>query len=169
MKKSTLLSLLTTAAIIITTAGTYATWDVIEDDTSAKITFRNPVTVNVAESYKLTQSDPTFKETPSATGDVNFTVSNHQSGLARHLKLTPSIFSSDSPDKKLDSTDFNISIKHKSTPKESLSSEGDSLSSQGGSFIDTSLDTTQYTVTVTPNNSKYAGKELTVKLDALLE
>ena len=161
MKKSKVLSILTAIAIVITTSVTYATWDSLTDETSTNITFRNPVTVTVDPSYTLVQSEAILNTTPSASGTVNFTVSN-EDNLANTLTIVPEVSGGTSASV----SDFDFIIvdsEEVSTPQLT----GDSLTG----FVDKSLTTTNYTVTVTPKATsvlKIAGQEVSIKLTATL-
>lgn len=161
MKKSKILSILTAIAIVITTSVTYAAWDSLIDDTSADITFRNPVTITVDPSYTLVESLGELNITPSASGTVNFTVSN-EDNLANTLTIVPEVSGGTS----VTVSDFDFVIvdsQEISTPQLT----GDSSSG----FVDKSLTTTNYTVTVTPKAesvSKIAGQEVSIKLTATL-
>ena len=161
MKKSKVLSILTAIAIVITTSVTYATWDSLTDETSTNITFRNPVTVTVDPSYTLLQSEAILNTTPSASGTVNFTVSN-ENNLADTLTITPQVSGGTSAT--VDDFEFTI-VDSTETSTPALSGN----SSSG--FIDKSLSTTSYTVTVTPKDesvSKIAGQSVSIQLTATL-
>ena len=157
MKKSTLLSLLTAAAVIVTTAGTYAVWDTLTASTTESITFRNPVTVQVNPEYTLTETAASLGVDPSASGDVTFTVSDTNS-LAKQLKIVPSVSGGTAS---VDNFNFTI------TDKNNLSAPLSGDASSG--FVDTTLDSTVYTVTVTPKNNSVAGKNISITLTATLE
>lgn len=165
MKKSTLLSLLTTAAIITTTAGTYATWDKLNAKTTSTISFREPVKVTVNQTYNLTESEAAFKQTPSASGDVSFSIDNNtvkNKQLAKELKLTPSILCSDNS---VTLDNFNIEIIDKNEGSGTDALKG----TKSDGFIDTTLTSTEYTVKVTPTTNTVAGKSISVVLDAELK
>ena len=157
MKKSTLLSLLTAATVIITTAGTYAVWDSLTDSTTESITFRNPVTVQVNPEYTLTETAASLGVDPSASGDVTFTVSDANS-LAKQLKIVPSVSGGTAS-----TSDFDFTI----TDKNNLSTALSGNASSG--FVDTTLDSTVYTVTVTPKDNSVAGQNVSITLTATLE
>ena len=161
MKKSKLLSLLTAAAIVITTGATYAVWDSVTDDTTATVTFRNPVTVTVNPSYTLSQDAAVLNVTPTASGTVNFTVSNDDN-LADTLTIVPTVSGGASATVE----DFNFEIVDSSeTSTPALT--GNSTSG----FVDTSLTTTNYTVKVTPKDesvTKVAGQAVNIQLTATL-
>ena len=161
MKKSKLLSLLTAIAIVITTSGTYAVWDSVTDDTTATVTFRNPVTITVNPSYTLSQDTSVLNTTPTASGTVNFTVSNDDN-LADTLTIVPTVSGGISAT--VDDFDFVI-VDSSETSTPNLT--GDSSSG----FVDKSLTTTSYTVKVTPKDSsvsKIAGQAVNIQLTATL-
>ena len=161
MKKSKLLSLLTAAAIVITTSGTYAVWDSVTDDTTATVTFRNPVTITVDTSYTLSQEPSVLNTTPTASGTVNFIVSN-EDNLADTLTIVPTVSGGNSAT--VDDFEFVI-VDSSETSTPNLT--GDSSSG----FVDKSLTTTSYTVKVTPKDesvSKIAGQAVDIKLTATL-
>lgn len=161
MKKSTLLSFATAGAIVVTSAGTYAAWDSLTDETTANITFRNPVTVTVDSSYTLEEATSTLDTLPTATGTVAFTVSNEDK-LADTLTIKPTVSGGTSAS--VDDFDFEIVD----------SSESDTPKLSGNStngFVDKTLGTTTYTVKVTPkdeSSSKVAGQEVSIQLTAQL-
>ena len=151
MKKSKLLSLLTATAIVITTGATYAVWDSVTDDTTATVTFRNPVTVTVSPSYTLSQDPAALNVTPTASGTVNFTVSNGDN-LADTLTIVPTVSGGTSATVE----DFNFEIVDTG---ESGTPNLTGAATSG--FVDTSLTTTNYTVKVTPKDesvTKVAGQ-----------
>ena len=164
MKKSTLLSLLTTAAIITTTAGTYAVWDTVEDSTQATITFSQPVTVEVPTNYTLSenQTERTLGNYPSASGNVSFTIKNNNivngKKLANQLEITPSISGEG-----LGINDFTIEIIDKNDSNNPLNENNSNV------FTDNTIDSTDYTVKVTPVNEKSIGKAVNVTLNATLK
>lgn len=159
MKKSTLLSFATAGAIVVTSAGTYAAWDSLTDETTANITFRNPVTVTVNPSYTLGETVSELGTLPTAEGTVTFTVSN-EGELAKTLTIKPIVSGGDSASV----ADFDFEIVDLTDGK----LNGDLTDG----FVDTDITTTAYTVKVTPKDasaSKVAGKEVTIKLTAELK
>lgn len=161
MKKNTILSFATAGAIIATSAGTYAAWDSLVDDTSANITFRKPVTVTVGESYTLAETPSTLDTLPIAEGTVNFTIEN-DGDLANTLTIVPSVSGGSSAT--VDDFDFVIVD----------SSEGSTPTLVGDAtdgFVDKTLTSTNYTVKVTPKDgsaAKVAGQEVKISLTATL-
>lgn len=161
MKKNTILSFATAGAIIATSAGTYAAWDSLVDDTSDTITFRNPVTVTVEESYTLAETPSTLDTLPVAEGTVNFTIEN-DGDLANTLTIVPSVSGGSSAT--VDDFDFVIVD----------SSEGNTPTLVGDAtdgFVDKTLTSTNYTVKVTPKDgsaAKVAGQEVKISLTATL-
>lgn len=160
MKKIKLLSLLTATATVVTITGTYAAWDSITDSSSADVSFRNPVTISVSDNYTLTNDPLAFNVAPSASGDISFTVSNEDS-LAKGLILVPTVTGGAN----CTADDFTFEIMDKDNSNASLT--GDSTNG----FSDTSLDSTIYTVKVTPKDSsadKIAGENFSIQLTATL-
>ena len=161
MKKSTLLSLLTTAAIVTTTAGTYAAWDKLEANTTSNaISFRKPINLNINDNKSQTVSNSVLTD-PSATYSVSFTIENNENSVAKQLQITPTIIGSD-----IDPDDFNIEIIDKSKSQDAKLSEDPKKS---GSFIDDSLGSLDYDVKVTPTNIDDAEKDIQIKLYAILQ
>ena len=161
MKKSKLLSLLTAAAIVITTGATYAVWDSVTDDTTATVTFRKPVTVTVGDSYTLTATgNDTLGSDPQASGTVNFTVSN-EDNLADTLTIVPEVSGTGSAT----ADDFEFVIEDTGNSNTPLSGN------VSAGFVDKTLDSTNYTITVTPKASaasKVDGQAISIKLTATL-
>ncbi len=46
LAKKQLLGILTAAAIVVTTAGSFAVWDTLSDNTSGSLTLQKPITVS---------------------------------------------------------------------------------------------------------------------------
>lgn len=161
MKKYKVLSLLTAVAIVITTTFTYAVWDSLIDETSSTVTFRNPVTITVDSNYTLEEAPGELDTVPTASGTVNFTVSN-EDDLADTLTIVPTVSGGTS----VTVEDFDFVIVD-STEDSTPNLNGDSSSG----FVDKSLATTSYKVQVTPKSesvSKIAGKEVNIQLTATL-
>lgn len=78
MKKSTLLSFATAAAIVATSAGTYAAWDQTTATTApAAVTFREPVAITTSALTKNeAESVTAYNEVPTYVANTTFTVSN---------------------------------------------------------------------------------------------
>lgn len=161
MKKKTILSLLTGIAIVASTAGTYAVWDTTQASTSGDVTFRNPVTVTANQTYTLNNSASALNTTPSASGNVTFNVSD-SGKLGNTLTIVPEI--SGGTNATLD--DFTITLTNKDNPSDKITGNASS------GFVDSQINNTganNYTVTVTPKNSKTTtGSAVNVKLTATL-
>lgn len=168
LKKTTLLSLATAAAVVATSAGTYAAWDTIEaKTTAASVTFRKPVTVEVGETLSMNAADTNSQlgDTPISysASDVAFTVVN-ENDLATKLTITPVI-----TDTSLE-TDLTEYFTIKIKDKNELEASETVIS---GSFVDTSLSTTTYDITVTAKDDsvsmgKIAGKTVKIELTGTL-
>ena len=75
MKKSTLLSFATAAAILATSAGTYAAWDQLDaTSTGQSVTLRTPATVNIGTDLAVFTNTDTFEAAPSSTSTATFTL-----------------------------------------------------------------------------------------------
>lgn len=75
MKKSTLLSFATAAAIVVTSAGTYAAWDQLDSTSTGTINFRNATTVSLPATMTFTTTD-TINEVPEATAMTTLKLEN---------------------------------------------------------------------------------------------
>ena len=165
MKKTTVLSLLTAGAILITGAGTYATWDQITDTSEAQtVTFRAPVAVEVTG---LTLSSDEFAlgatDTPTASGTANITVSD-AGNKADTLKLTPAVSGSG-----VTLDDFDITI------TDTTVGHNTALTTQTGYWEDKDYDASgtanTYTVTLKAkeaSKAKFTGQNIEVTLKAEL-
>lgn len=158
MKKSTLLSLFTFGTIVVTSVGTYATWDKTQETTEASVTFRSPVTVNVGTALSLTENNSTLGTTPTATGTVKFNVEDR--GLVDTMTITPTITGDG-----VTTSDFDVVIKDTEDSSTALSG------TVTDGFTDKTLTTTKYEVTITPKESsasKITGQSVNVTLKAEL-
>lgn len=93
MKKTKMLSLLTAAAIVASTAGTYAVWDTVTAESRENtVTLRNPVTVSDTTEDQSIQANAASLNPGSitASGKVKFRVQNTDS-LAKSLNLQETI------------------------------------------------------------------------------
>lgn len=162
MKKSTLLSLLTTAAIITTTAGTYAAWDQLSDKATSKVKFNKPVTIKSNNNLNLEVTPRSLGETvPSATSSVSFTIAN-EDNLADTLTITPTFLTKDTK-KEIDREKFEIVIHDNDSNLD--------LTGNRNIFTDDTLASANYTITIKPKYdevSTVAGQEFDVELTASL-
>lgn len=76
MKKSTLLSLATAGAIVMTSVGTYALWDTTKVDTTGTLGFEAPVTLTATNLTFDEQTTRTLNVKPVASSEVTFTVTD---------------------------------------------------------------------------------------------
>lgn len=83
--KKKLLGILTAAAVVVTTVGTYAVWDTLSDTASATVDFTAPVTVTAGELVMGNEVDGE-DGIPTYTGTVTFDVEN-KSGVTDSTKL----------------------------------------------------------------------------------
>lgn len=170
MKKSTLLSFLTAASVIATTAGTYSTWDSITANTASKaVTFRNPVTIGIETD--LNEFTDNFKNTLVtdasnlvASNSVKFKIENTDK-LAQKLIIKP-VFADDSTLKSFE----NIDIKIKNSELSELPLNGTQLSDgfYDESIKDHTTGEKEYTIEVSPKNTNVKGQEIKLKFEATL-
>lgn len=105
MKKTTILSLATAAAIVATSAGTYAAWDSLEASKDTTVTFSKPVEVALNDlSFETTD---TLGSTPVASDEITITVTDTES-RANTLTIKPAI--SVSGDSGITIADFDIEV-----------------------------------------------------------
>lgn len=160
MKKSKLLSVLTAGAVIATTVGTYAAWDSLEANTTAQtVTFRKPVTVTVDNpGLKIGKDTSELNEMPKVTGTVKFTV-NDTENKATKLTITPTLTANGAT---IDNFDIVL--------KDTKNNNNEITLNPEGKFVDESLNTTEYTVEVTPKNEDTVKEatDITLKLTAEL-
>lgn len=91
MKKSTILTFATAAAVLATSAGTFAAWDQISDTQTATLTYANPVTVTeTITPPSLTTYTLGAEKAPETEVSVKFAVSD-QDSRATALTVVPSV------------------------------------------------------------------------------
>lgn len=94
MKKSTLLSFATAAAIVATSAGTYAAWDTTTASNSGTVTIRNKVTTTVEALNFTSDNEDTLlngaDDVPVYTSTTNVDVANVPEAVKGDYKLTTS-------------------------------------------------------------------------------
>lgn len=140
LKKTTLLSIATAAAVITTSVGTFAAYDTVTAEaTAGSVSFRKPVTIQAAE-LTMSPEEDSLCTAPSATGTVTFTVTDEES-LASSLGLEIAV--ADNGATGLSASDFDFNVTD--------SSDGANSGCTGGtSWTDSDLTgTNQYTVTAT--------------------
>lgn len=141
LKKTTLLSIATAAAVITTSVGTFAAYDTVTAEaTAGNVSFRKPVTIQAA-GLTMNPEEDSLGTAPSATGTVTFTVTDEDS-LASNLGLEIAV--TDNGATGLSASDFDFNVTD--------SSDGANSGCTGGgtSWNDSDLTgTNQYTVTAT--------------------
>lgn len=93
MNKTKLLSILTVAAIVVTSTATYAVWDTVTAESRANtVTLRNPVTVTDATTEQSIEASVEGLNPASitASGTVKFNVANDES-VAKSLTLDENV------------------------------------------------------------------------------
>lgn len=154
LKKTTLLSIATAAAVITTSVGTFAAYDTVTAEaTASNVSFRKPVTITAGEmGLNMTGGDSgSLSVAPSASGEVTFKVTDVDT-LASNLKLDITVEDTSSS-QKLTADDFTFNISDSSAEKNS----GCSSSGNGTTWNDTDLTgENKYTVTATLKDSAAA-------------
>ena len=141
LKKTTLLSIATAAAVITTSVGTFAAYDTVTDTTTGgTVTFRKPVTIKAAE-LTMSSAEDSLGTAPSASGTVTFTVTDEDS-LASNLGLVIAV--TDNGSTGLSASDFDFTV------TDSSDSASTGCTGSGTSWNDSVLTgTNKYTVTAT--------------------
>lgn len=158
MKKTTILSILTVAMIMVTSVATYAVWDIVTvDSRSNTVTMRNPVTVSDSTSEQNISADASTlnPSTVTASGTVKFNVDNSDS-VAKKLTLQESIEASA---KLEESTDYSIVF------------SGDGVEGKVDSSVTDGMEEYNYTITFTESGlekMKTNSNTCTVKVTATL-
>ena len=153
--KKQLLGILTAAAIVVTTVGTFAVWDTIEGTSTGTVTLAEPIMVT-AENMTFTEAK-TMGDLPTYSGEAVFKVANVEDLSKVRLALEATISDGETP---VSNTDVTVSI----------TQSGDATFN--GS-LDTDLaETNTYTVTVKPNDTDaakaLAGKSLSIAIKGTL-
>lgn len=115
MKKTTLLSLATAAAVITTSVGTFAAYDTLSASNSgngAVLNFGAPVTVEM-EVAAGEANDRALNEVPSVTTTATVTVANEDS-LGEKITLTFDLAGTDGTNL-TETTDYTLDVKASST------------------------------------------------------
>lgn len=141
LKKTTLLSIATAAAVITTSVGTFAAYDTVTAEaTAGSVNFRKPVTIQAAE-LTMSPEEDSLGTAPSATGTVTFTVTDEES-LASSLGLEIAV--ADNGATGLSASDFDFNVTDFNDGANSGCTGG------GTSWTDSDLTgTNRYTVTAT--------------------
>lgn len=137
MKKSTILTFATAAAVLATSAGTFAAWDKITDTKDTTLTYANPVTVTETITSPAETSYTLGGAAPATEVSVTFAVDD-QDKRASKLKVEPSV--------KLGNTDLVTTGKVTVTVKEGENILTDNVDSEIAA-------SNAYTVVVTPTDT----------------
>lgn len=159
MKKSTILSILTTGMVVATSVATYAIWDTVEAESRENtVTMRNPVTIadTTAEQNIDADANSLNPGSVTASGTVKFNVENTNS-LASSLVLKEEI---NAAEKLTETTDYTIEF------------SGSGVSDKTDSTVTNGEETYNYTITFTEeglNKLKTNSNKCTVKVTATLQ
>lgn len=88
MKKSTILTFATAAAIVATSAGTFALWDTLSATKTATLTIRNPVTVTAQADAVSLKSETVLDALPVYEGSAKFDLESVPTGYEIEPKVT---------------------------------------------------------------------------------
>ncbi|BDF05129.1 hypothetical protein [[Clostridium] hylemonae] len=150
--KKKILGLLTAAAIVATTVGSFAVWDTLTATTSNKLTLANPITTTAAlADFAETNSG----DYPVYEGAATFNVANVDTTKLTTGKITLSTQIKDGASDV--SSDFDVTYEKK-----------DGTAIAGGVATGITNGDNEYNVKVTPKDSaktnNLGGKELTVEI-----
>lgn len=178
MKKSTLLSFATAAAIVVTSAGTYAAWDVLEATTEERtVELGNAINLTAeAGNFTLNPVDRTVLDKVNgqvATGGITVNLSTVDQSLQgkRKIILKPTVTfeKASNPVSATLDTDYTVEIKK----------AGKDIAGAGGVFTDTeekgtndftySAEGTVYTVNVTPKSNALEEATATITVNVELQ
>lgn len=158
MKQIKLLSLLTAAAITVSTAATYAVWDTVTAESRKNtITMRNPVTVSdsTTEQSISAAADTLNPVSVTASGSVKFTVENTDD-VAKKLTLQESVEAAEALE---ETTDYTIAF------------SGDGVDGKADSSVTNGTEAYNYTITFTESGLeklKTNGNACTIQVTATL-
>lgn len=153
MKKSTILSFATAAAILVSTAGTYAVWDKLT--ASAETTFTVNADITKVEDFSIQALTevPEENTSNSVTYAQDFTI--NVEGSAASMALTPTVTLSDGTS--IQSQYIEVSMLDGATP----------MTPASNTYTDTSITATNtYKIKVTVKDSSLNTKTLKVKIEA---
>lgn len=146
MNKKTILGLLTGAAIVAATTGSYAAWDTLEKSATVSVALRNPVTISNALIQSVTESGD-LGAVPTYTTSIKVKAENVPSDKNVEWTFTPTVKSGE-----IDVTNkVDVTVGNNNTA---------AVTSEEQSFP----------VTVTPHEdaTDLAGTSLTVEINAKL-
>ena len=153
MKKSTLLSLATAGAIVLTSAGTYAVWDTLSGTSTGQITVANSSVTVAATNMTFVEGTDTIGEDSIAyTGTAKFEVTGAGNNV-NTMTLVPTVKNGDNI---VNAADVDVTIKKGEV----------ALTKTDANYTDTTLTSgdNEYTVEVTVKNKALAGNTLDVEV-----
>lgn len=153
MKKSTILSFATAAAILASTAGTYAVWDKLT--ANAETTFTVNANITKVEDFTIPTLTEVTGETTSdsVTYAQDFTI--NVEGSAKSIAFTPTVTLSDGT--AIDSNFIEVSMLDDTVP----------MTPASNTYTDTSITASNtYKIKVKVKDSSLNTKTLKVKIDA---
>nr|WP_317401047.1 hypothetical protein [uncultured Gemmiger sp.] len=149
MKKTTLLSLATAAAVITTSVGTFAAFDKTSANNTgngAALTFKNPITVELNVDA-ATVSERSLNEAPSVTTTATVEVAN-EDNLAKSIALSFDLGGDDGSTLKA-GTDYTLNVAANSAYSDGSSTISSSENNINFTDSNATTGTKTYDVTVT--------------------
>lgn len=156
MKKSTILGVLTAAALITTSAVTYAAWDQTKTDVNQQIDVRDRITLTATADIFSGGNLETANDSILYTGTYKFNAKTL--GKVNALKLTPTVKNSSGT--ALEASQYDLEIKKGDT----------ALTATEGVYTDNSVINGEnaYTVNLTIKDSNLANTTITVSINGEL-
>lgn len=156
MKKSTILGILTAAALVTTSAATYAAWDKLEETATQNITVRDRVNLDATASVFTGGELEKTNDEINYTGTYTFTAKKLDKVTT--LKLTPNVKGNDG--QALQASQYDIVIKD----------NGTALSATDGVYTDESVvdGANTYTVELKIKDTALAGQKIIVSISGEL-
>lgn len=163
MKKTTLLSLATAAAVITTSVGTFAAYDTLSANNTgegAALTFKNPVTVEMNVDA-ATVSERSLGDLPTVTTTATVTVSN-EDNLGSKIDLAFDLGGIDG-NQLTETTDYTLDVKANaaySDGSSTVSSQSDNIN-----FVDSNVKDGEKTYDVTVKLTASGAEKIAKKGD----
>lgn len=157
--KKKILGFMTAGAIIVTMAGSYATWDTLESSTESTVSLRKPVVVTATESVTYS-TDTALNEFPVYTSDgITIKATDVPTGVKTKLKVDAKVYDTSDTNRTTPLTGFNTTI---TDSKDGTTGETSFATGEAASAGET------YKVTVAPTDDTKAGQDVVVVVTGTL-
>ncbi|EEG75179.1 hypothetical protein [[Clostridium] hylemonae] len=155
--KKKILGLLTAAAIVATTVGSFAVWDTLSTKSNGTLTVASPIVVKTQDIGEFTETKASLEATPSYNKNVTFEVDGLANAADKQLKLGCKITDGSNVDQT-----GNFTVEITGTGNNAVTNN-----------VDPSVEASNtYTVTITPNDTPeakaIAGQALNVEVTGTL-